>query len=70
VNLRQASIWASEYLKKDITPSNISYLVQYGRVKKHVLEESTYVSLSDLEDYYQHHVGDKEKNGNQNWEMI
>ena len=61
VNLRQASIWASEHLKKDITPSNISYLVQYGRVKKHVLEGSTYVSLSDLEDYYQHHVGDKEK---------
>jgi len=61
VNLRQASVWASEHLKKDVTPSNISYLVQYGRIKKHVLEGSTYVSLSDLKDYYQNHIGDKER---------
>ena len=30
----EASQWASEYLEKNVTTSNISYLIQYGRIKK------------------------------------
>ena len=30
----QASKWASDFLKKEVLPTNISYLVQYGKVKK------------------------------------
>ncbi len=30
MTIREASIWATEYLGKDVTTSNISYLIQYG----------------------------------------
>jgi len=30
----EASIWASGYIKKNVTPSNIAYLVQYGLIRK------------------------------------
>ncbi|MHA1702088.1 MAG: hypothetical protein ACTSWK_07470 [Promethearchaeota archaeon] len=32
MTIKQASIWASEYIGKNVTPSNISYLVQYRRI--------------------------------------
>ena len=35
VTIPEASKWASEFLEKDVLPANISYLVQYGKVKKH-----------------------------------
>lgn len=35
INLREAAIWASQYLKRNVTVSNISYLLQYGRIKKY-----------------------------------
>ena len=35
IAIRQASVWASQYLSKNVTPSNISYLIQYGRINKY-----------------------------------
>lgn len=35
LNVKEASDWASDYLRKNVTPSNISYLIQYGKVKKY-----------------------------------
>lgn len=32
--IKEASVWASKYLNKKVTTSNISYLIQYGRIKK------------------------------------
>jgi len=34
LTIKEASEWASDYLKKNVTTSNISYLIQYGRIKK------------------------------------
>ncbi len=34
LTIREASEWASGYLGKTVTTSNISYLIQYGRIKK------------------------------------
>lgn len=31
----EASRWASNLLEKEVLPTNISYLLQYGKVKKH-----------------------------------
>jgi len=28
----QASKWASDFLNKEVLPTNISYLVQYGKI--------------------------------------
>lgn len=53
VNIKQASEWASQYLGSPITVSNISYLIQYGRVKKHKNRGKTCVDLSELKEYYQ-----------------
>lgn len=52
LSIKEASIWASEYLKKNVTTSNISYLVQYGRIPKIGENGSTKVSKQDLIDYY------------------
>lgn len=34
LTLKEASDWATEHIGKEVTTSNISYLVQYGRVRK------------------------------------
>ncbi len=39
LTIKEASQWASEYLNKDVTTSNISYLIQYGKVKNMVIME-------------------------------
>jgi len=33
VSIREASAWASQHLNRKISISNISYLIQYGRIK-------------------------------------
>jgi hypothetical protein len=51
LTIKEASEWASNYIGKDVTPSNISYLIQYGRIKK--MEDNGYTRIlaSDLQDY-------------------
>lgn len=34
VTIAQASKWAAGFLKKNVTTSNISYLIQYALIKK------------------------------------
>ena len=34
LSIKEASLWATEYLDKNVTTSNISYLIQYGRIRK------------------------------------
>lgn len=60
MTIKEASIWASEYLGKDITSSNISYLVQYGRIPKRGNNGSTLIHKNDLEIYYREHSNTKE----------
>ena len=60
LNFKQASIWASEFLNKEVTPSNIAYLVQYGKVSKHGGNGSALVSKVDLENYYVSFYGKRE----------
>ncbi len=58
--IKEASQWASELLKRDVSESNISYLVQYGKVRKRNGNGATLVDLSDLRSYYQSYVGKRE----------
>jgi len=48
----QASTWATERLGRAVTPSNISYLVQYGRIPKVENGGPLLVKITDLEKYY------------------
>lgn len=52
MNIKEASQWASSYLNKTVTESNISYLIQYGRVRKVGENGTTQVFKQDLLEYY------------------
>jgi len=52
LTLKEACNWASSFLGRSISESNISYLIQYGKVKKHGENGSTQVNLDDLKQYY------------------
>ncbi len=49
---KEASQWATIFTGKNVTPSNISYLIQYGRIKKYGNNGDVLVSINDLKDYY------------------
>lgn len=60
LTIKEASQWASDFLKRDVSESNISYLVQYGKVKKHNGGNSIFVDLGDLKNYYDSYRGQRE----------
>ena len=55
VTIKEASSWAKNFLNRNISESNISYLVQYGKVKKYIQADLLCVSIEDLKQYYQSH---------------
>ena len=52
LTVKQASLWASEHLNKNVTPANITYLIQYGRVESVVDNGVTLIPMQSLTDYY------------------
>lgn len=52
LTIKEASLWATEYLDKNVTTSNISYLIQYGLIKKAGSNGSALILKEDLVDYY------------------
>jgi len=52
LNLREASKWASQYLDRQVTVSNISYLLQYGRIKKYGNNGNPLIDIDELKKYY------------------
>jgi len=60
--IREASKWASDFLCKEVSPTNISYLLQYGKIRKHGGNGSALVDLNDLKKYYESYMGKRELN--------
>ena len=60
LTISEASKWATDYLKKRVTTSNISYLIQYGRIAKHGDNGTTKVSKQELITYYHSFLGKRE----------
>ncbi|GHU98436.1 hypothetical protein AGMMS50248_05020 [Deltaproteobacteria bacterium] len=60
LTVKEASEWATNYIEKSVTPSNITYLIQYGRVKKIGENGTALVSQRDLMNYYQSYKGSRE----------
>lgn len=50
--IKEASVWASRHIGKNVTPSNISYLINYGRIKKRGETGNVVVAKKDLIAYY------------------
>ena len=60
LSIKEASEWASNYLRKQVTTSNIAYLIQYGRIKKIGKNDITQVSKQELINYYKSYNGKRE----------
>ncbi|MDR0733771.1 MAG: site-specific DNA-methyltransferase [Dysgonamonadaceae bacterium] len=52
LTVKEAGEWASGYIGKNVTPSNIAYLIQYGLIRKIGENGSTQVSQAELASYY------------------
>lgn len=62
LDIKQASIWATEYLGKTVTPSNISYLINYGRIAKSGESGSVRIDKDELVRYYAEYKKSREFN--------
>ena len=73
LDIKQASAWATEHIGKTVTPSNIAYLINYGRINKIGDNGKTCVSKQDLIDYYENHqretVWKKHLGADLNWAL-
>jgi len=53
LEIKEASVWASQYLGKNVTTANISYLVNYGRITAHKdADGKILISTRELDEYY------------------
>lgn len=52
VNLKEASNWASQYLSRNVSVCNISYLLQYGRIRKYGNNGNPLIHVEELKSYY------------------
>lgn len=52
INLKEASVWASQYMNRNVTISNISYLLQYGRISKYGNNGNPLLNVEELRNYY------------------
>ncbi len=60
MTIRQASDWARQYLRRNVTPANISYLIQYGRIRKVGDNGNTLICKEELIRYYHSYLDKKE----------
>lgn len=65
LDLKEASKWASEYLNRKVTVSNISYLIQYGRIKNYGNNGSPLINKDELKKYY-----DSIKKKEEEWKKV
>ena len=62
LTLKDACLWASNYLHRDITTSNISYPINYGKINKVGDNGFVLVSKDELKKYYDSYYGKREIN--------
>lgn len=60
LTIKEASEWATQHIGKTVTTANISYLIQYGRIKRMGENGSIQVVLQDLINYYKSYNGQRE----------
>ena len=53
LTIKEASVWATKHLGKDVTPSNITYLINYGRILKTGENGTTLIPKQELINYYE-----------------
>jgi len=61
LSLKEASRWVTEHYHRETSPSQISYLMQYGHLKKIGSNGNTKVPLDDLKNYFDSNANLEEK---------
>ena len=60
ISIPEAGHWATVLLGKHVTNSNITYLIQYGRINKFFHNGAPAVSKTELLHYYQSRSGKRQ----------
>lgn len=60
LTIKEAAEFASKHISKNVTPSNISYLINYGRIPKIGENGGTLIDKSVLVNYYNSYLGQRE----------
>lgn len=63
LTLKEASYWATQYLRCKIFVSNISYLINYGRISNYGTNGNPLINIYELKNYY-----DNLNNKKSDWE--
>ena len=53
LTIKEASVWASQFLDKQVSVSNISYLLQYGKISRIRKDNELLISADELARYYE-----------------
>jgi len=62
LSINEASKWASDYLDRPVSQSNISYLIQYAKIKKYFDEQKKIkINQDELKKYYDEEVVQKQQ---------
>jgi len=56
LTFNEAAKWATDYLGRQVSPHNITYLVQYAKVHKYQEEKAIKVRKSELKYYYDENI--------------
>ena len=51
--IKEAALWATEHLQRNVSNANISYLINYGKVRKYTRNGAVVIMKDELEQYYQ-----------------
>lgn len=62
ITIKEASEYISLELNRKVTSSNISYLVNYGRIKKYGDNGNTFVDKVEVLNYYKSYYGERQLN--------
>lgn len=52
LSIKEASEWATKFLGRPVTPSNIQYLIQYAKIAKTFYKNSIAINVDELKNYY------------------
>ena len=73
--IKEAASWASNHLQRKVSNANISYLINYGKIRKYTRNGVVVIMKDELESYYKSYHGQrqvewKEKLGDDlNWAL-
>ena len=52
ISLKEAANWASEYLNRKMSISNMTYLLKYGILRKYGGNGNPLINIEELKNYY------------------